>query len=81
MKKIFFTSIVFVTILLISYFFYFIPTNKDISSKIYLDKSEKMKELFREEVKKKYGKTDVLTYMLSEDKKIVEALIKKILLY
>ncbi|QEZ89014.1 multi-sensor domain-containing response regulator c-di-GMP phosphodiesterase, RpfG family [Aliarcobacter cibarius] len=77
MKKIFFTSIVFVTILLISYFFYFIPTNKDISSKIYLDKSEKMKELFREEVKKKYGKTDVLTYMLSEDKKIVEALIKK----
>ena len=77
MKKIFFTSIVFVTILLISYFFYFIPTNKDISSKIYLDKSEKMKELFREEVKKKYGKTDVLTYMLSEDKKIVEDLIKK----
>ncbi|QKF73497.1 multi-sensor domain-containing response regulator c-di-GMP phosphodiesterase, RpfG family [Aliarcobacter faecis] len=77
MKRIFYISFIFIILLLISYYLYFLPTIKNISNKVYLEKSEQMKELFREEVKKKYGRTDVLTYILSEDKKIIEALIKK----
>lgn len=34
-----------------------------------------MKQLFKEEVSKKYGKTDALTYILSKDEKITKALL------
>lgn len=75
MKKIFYTLFIFLALLISSYFLYFIPSTKELSNKIYLEKSEKMKQLFKEEVSKKYGKTDALTYILSKDEKITKALL------
>lgn len=75
MKKIFYTLFIFLALLISSYFLYFLPSTKELSNKIYLEKSEKMKQLFKEEVSKKYGKTDALTYILSKDEKITKALL------
>ena len=75
MKKIFYTLFIFLALLISSYFLYFIPSTKELSNKIYLEKSEKMKQLFKEEVSKKYGRTDALTYILSKDEKITKALL------
>lgn len=75
MKNFFYTLFIFLALLISSYFLYFIPSTKELSNKIYLEKSEKMKQLFKEEVSKKYGKTDALTYILSKDEKITKALL------
>ena len=66
MKNFFYTLFIFLALLISSYFLYFIPSTKELSNKIYLEKSEKMKQLFKEEVSKKYGKTDALTYILKQ---------------
>lgn len=75
MKNFFYTLFIFLALLISSYFLYFLPSTKELSNKIYLEKSEKMKQLFKEEVSKKYGKTDALTYILSKDEKITKALL------
>ena len=75
MKNFFYTLFIFLALLISSYFLYFIPSTKELSNKIYLEKSEKMKQLFKEEVSKKYGRTDALTYILSKDEKITKALL------
>ena len=75
MKKIFYTLFIFLALLISSYFLYFLPSTKELSNKIYLEKSGKMKQLFKEEVSKKYGRTDALTYILSKDEKITKALL------
>ncbi len=56
--------------------FYYESEIKKLTEEIYIKKSKEVKQLFRNEVKKKFGRTFGLTYLLSKDKQIIDALLK-----
>ncbi|RXK12485.1 response regulator receiver protein [Halarcobacter mediterraneus] len=56
--------------------FYYEVEIKKLTEEIYTKKSKEVKQLFRNEVKKKFGRTFGLTYLLSKDKQIIDALLK-----
>lgn len=57
--------------------FYYEEQIKQLTQKIHEKKSKQIKQQFRYEVKKKFGRTFGLTYILSKDKKIIKALLNK----
>jgi len=69
-----------ITILLFSFIFHnFYYTDKinRLTKQIYQTKSDEIIKLFETEVKKKFGKTFALTYLLSTDDKLIKALVTK----
>jgi len=77
MRKIIFISSVVFIIFSLFCTFYYINYTKKITKNIYLDNAKELKDLFKDLVNKTEGKTAALTYILSKDKKIIDALIKK----
>ena len=75
-KIIFISSVVFIVFSLFCTFYYINHTQK-ITKNIYLDNAKELKDVFKELVRKTEGKTAALTYILSKDKKVIDALIKK----
>ena len=77
MQKILSIIITTLFIFILIHKFYYEEKIKKLTEEIYDKKSKEVKQLFRAEVKKKFGRTFGLTYLLSKDDKIVEALLKK----
>jgi PAS domain S-box-containing protein len=59
------------------YFALYKPKTQQIQQEIYLEQSIQLKKTIQYEISKKQGRTAALTYLLSKDKKLIEALIKK----
>lgn len=74
MKKMIFLTILFFIFLFSSYIFYYQFEVQTLTKQIYTQKSNDIKTLFRDEVKKKFGRTAALTYLISQDKKLLNAL-------
>ena len=77
MKNILYFCFVFFILLLLSYKLYYEPEIKILTNQIYLNKSLEIKELLKEEIKNKKKRTFALTYLISQDKKIISALENK----
>lgn len=75
MKKLLFIFILlFFTIFLL--FFIYENKKKQLTSEIYNFKTQEIKKLFADEVSKKKGNTSTITYLISRDNSIREALLK-----
>ena len=74
MKKNFYFVIGFLSIISISYYFYYSPKKEEITKEIYLEKSIQMRKLFTDEIKKKQNNTLNMAFILSQDKKLIQAL-------
>jgi PAS domain S-box-containing protein len=59
------------------HFLYYKKEVQRIDDMIRAQKSAQIKQLFQNEVENKFGKTFALTYLISQDKKIVQALLNK----
>ena len=57
--------------------FYYEKKIDELTKKVHDKKSYEIKELFHNEVEKKFGKTFALTYLISKDKNLIDALIQK----
>ncbi len=77
MKNILYFCFAFFILLLLSYKLYYEPEIKNLTNQIYLNKSLEIKELLKEEIKNKKKRTFALTYLISQDKKIITALENK----
>ncbi|MCT7909124.1 HD domain-containing phosphohydrolase [Aliarcobacter butzleri] len=77
MKNILYFCFTFFVLLLLSYKLYYVPEIKNLTNQIYLNKSVEIKEFFKEEVEKKKKRTFALTYLISQDKRIITALESK----
>ena len=78
MKNILYFCFAFFILLLLSYKLYYEPEIKNLTNQIYLNKSLEIKELLKEEIKNKKKRTFALTYLISQDKKIIYALENKL---
>lgn len=76
-KKIIFYGIVLLSISILFHLFYYNDKLKTLTQDIYQQKSDEIVELFENEVEKKFGKTFALTYLLSQDSKLINALVTK----
>ncbi len=65
-----------VILTLIFHNFYYTKKINELTQEIYNNKSNDMISLFDDEVNKKFGKTFTLTYVLSKDQKLIDALVK-----
>jgi len=74
--KIFFTFIILVVVALL-HSIYYENQKSTITQEIYLQDSIDLKTNFTKLVKKKEGQTAALTYLLSQDKTLINALVKK----
>lgn len=75
MKKLLFIFILlFFTIFLL--FFIYENKKKQLTSEIYNFKTQEIKKLFADEVSKKKGNTSAITYLISRDNSVREALLK-----
>lgn len=74
MKNILYFCLAFFILLLLSYNLYYIPEIKNLTNQIYLKKSLEIKQNLKEEIENKKRRTFALTYLISQDKKIVTAL-------
>ena len=77
MKKFIIIIFVFLIAVLIGASFYYITTSKKILETIHKKESNDLKKMFQEEVAKKQGRTASMTYILAQDKYVVDALVKK----
>ncbi len=77
MQKFLISSISLLILIFLSYKFYYLDKKNEYEKDIYNKKSEEIIAFFRDEVEKKFGKTFALTNLLSKDKNLIEALVKK----
>jgi PAS domain S-box-containing protein len=77
MKNILISSILVVLLFFISYEIYYKPEVTKITNETYEHKANSIKKLFQSQVENKFGKTFALTYLISKDSKLIEALLKK----
>lgn len=76
-KKIFIVVFTIILALLtIFHFFYYEQKLTILKHEIYSQKSLEIKNLFKNEVERKFGKTISLTYLLSKNDNLIEALVK-----
>jgi PAS domain S-box-containing protein len=75
MKKIIITTII-ISLGFVSLFFLYKNEMDFLTEKIYADKANEIQRIFKDEVSKKKGNTAALTYLISEEKSIIEALKK-----
>jgi len=76
MKKFFIlVSLLLFTVLAVSYFYYVKTSNKIIES-IYLQESKTLKNIFKDEVTKKQGRTAAMTYIIAQNDSVIDALVK-----
>lgn len=76
MKKALLVSVSLLIFFVLIHQFYYKPQHNKILKKIYLQTSEDLKKSFQEEVSKKQGRTAAITYLLSQDDSVIEALLK-----
>lgn len=76
-KKILLYSLTLIFFSITFHFFYYNNKIEILTKDIYKQKSDEIITLFQEEVEKKFGKTFALTYLLSQDTKLINALVKK----
>ena len=62
---------------LVIYNFYYKNKINSLTQEIYKTKSDQINKLFNNEVEKKFGKTFALTYLLSKDEKLINAIVTK----
>ena len=74
MKKIFYFVIGFLSIISISYYFYYSPKKEEITKEIFLEKSIQMRKLFTDEIKRKQDNTLNMAFILSQDQNLINAL-------
>ena len=67
MKKIFYFVIGFLSIISISYYFYYSPKKEEITKEIYLEKSIQMRKHLTDEIKRKQDNTLNMAFILSQD--------------
>jgi PAS domain S-box-containing protein len=77
MKKTNILFIFLICITIISTYLYYENGSQKIMQTIYLNESEKLKELFENEVRKKEGRTAAVTYVIAQNHILIEALKKK----
>lgn len=63
-------------VLLASHYFLYVKNVQEIQKTIYLEKSVELKNNFKKLVEEKKGKTFSLTYLLSQNPKVINALVK-----
>ena len=74
MKKIFYFVICFLSIISISYYFYYSPKKEEITKEIYLEKSIQMRKHITDEIKRKQDNTLNMAFILSQDENLINAL-------
>jgi len=74
MKKAVIASVVLLGLFLMLHQFYYTTQVEQLNKKIYHQASKELQSLFQEEVSKKQGRTASITYILSQDKIVIEAL-------
>ncbi|AYJ80366.1 response regulator receiver protein [Aliarcobacter cryaerophilus ATCC 43158] len=74
MKKILYFVIGFLALVSISYYFYYSPKKEDITKEIFLEKSNQMRKLFTDEIKRKQDNTLNMAFILSQDENLINAL-------
>ena len=74
MKKIFYFVIGFLSIISISYYFYYSPKKEEITKEIYLEKSIQMRKHLTDEIKRKQDNTLNMAFILSQDQNLINAL-------
>ncbi|TLP41150.1 PAS domain-containing protein [Arcobacter arenosus] len=77
MQKFLISSIFLLFLIFLSHEFYYLDKKNEYEKDIHNKKSEEIIAFFNDEVEKKFGKTFALTNLLSKDKKLIEALVKK----
>ncbi len=77
MKKILISIIAVCTLVLFLNYKYYNDNLQDITNKIYIKNSKQIKNIFQDLVASKQGKSSALTYILSQDANVIEALVKK----
>jgi PAS domain S-box-containing protein len=77
MKKLFIIIFIFLVCVVAGASYYYMQSSAKIIQSIYLKESKNLKKMFEEEVVKKQGRTAAMTYILSQDKSVVEALVQK----
>ena len=75
MKRIISVILFLIGLFIIIHLFYYEKKIKEISQQIYVEKSVEIKKLFNDEVEQKFGRTSALTYLLSKDPILIEALL------
>jgi PAS domain S-box-containing protein len=75
-KQILLFLAVFIVLAIFHEYFYNGQLDK-LTKQIHKNKSDEIIKLFNDEVEKKFGKTFGLTYLLSKDKKLIDALVAK----
>jgi len=76
-KKILFYTLLILAFFMLFHYFYYKGKINTLTKQIYTSKSDTIVKLFEKEVEKKFGKTFALTYLLSQDDKLIEALVTK----
>ncbi|MEA3289000.1 MAG: PAS domain S-box protein [Campylobacterota bacterium] len=76
-QKILFFIIVVIISLLTFHNFYYKKHLKDITHQVNLQKANDVKKFFQREVELQHGRTAALTYLISKDQVLIDALIKK----
>lgn len=66
----------FTLFLLLVHTLYYTPKIASLTNQIYSQKSQNIKDEFKNLVANKHGRTAMLTYLISQDKKIIDALLK-----
>lgn len=74
MKKIFYFVIGFLSLISISYYFYYSPKKEEITKEIYLEKSIQMRKNLTDEIKRKQDNTLNMAFILSQDENLINAL-------
>jgi len=77
MKKILIIIIAVCTLVLFLNYKYYNDNLQNITNKIYIKNSKQIKDIFQDLVASKQGKSSALTYILSQDANVIEALVKK----
>lgn len=75
MKKLLLLLSIFAIFYILIHKFYYENKVQDITDEIYELKSEEIKQLFHDEVEKKFGRTFAMTYLLSQDERLIQALL------
>jgi len=74
-KKIILYGLVLISFSLLFHNFYYTNQVQKQTKQIYKTKSDEIIRLFKNEVKQKFGKTYALTYLLSQDDKLINAIV------
>lgn len=74
MRNILYFSTTFIASIFALYFFYYQANIDKITKNIYLEKSNSIKDLLQKEITSKQETTKIFSYLISQDKKIIDAL-------